>query len=401
MKAADQLQALARPFRDRTEAVQALSAAIHRQGDKLERPTDVAPRERRSPIPPSLAARWLAHVSSVRDAAARFRSEAENIVDPTWKERLNTYADALEAAAESSPREELASLTQATPVPPPQATRTPVPAELFANAGFKSVPDIPESLFVPINDLGRALQHYLTGLDALTRDLGSHAARKYSENREELLKTLCYFELARGLRRAGPILAASEQLVAELLRGRLAPVVRELVASLVRFEWYFKPLLIPDAGRRIVLGGLATSSERLDARLLLNSAERTALGVAWFMAMHLLQPEDRRQVLVMDDPASVFDAANQAGFISTLRAFVRLTRPKQMIVASHDDAVASVLAEELTPVDGWPKAVMRVRCQRNSSDVSVLTSEWSADDSRNIEGEAETLQLGDEAATAN
>jgi ABC-type nitrate/sulfonate/bicarbonate transport system ATPase subunit len=149
-----------------------------------------------------------------------------------------------------------------------------------------------------------------------------------------------------------------------------------------------------------VLGGLATSNERLDARLLLNAAERTALGLAWFMALHLLQPKERRRVLVMDDPVSVFDSANQAGFASTLRAFIRLTRPEQVVIAAHDDAVASVLAEELAPVDGWPLAVTQLRLQRDASDLSVVSAEWTGTDSRSVGRETELLRLQGEAAAS-
>jgi len=42
-----------------------------------------------------------------------------------------------------------------------------------------------------------------------------------------------------------------------------------------------------------------------------------SLGLASFMALHLLQPPNRRRVLVMDDRVSVFDSANQTGFLSS------------------------------------------------------------------------------------
>jgi hypothetical protein len=166
--------------------------------------------------------------------------------------------------------------------------------------------------------------------------------------------------------------------VGDLLQGRLAPVLRELVAAFVRFEWYFKPLLVPDEGRKIVFGGLATSQAGLDARLVLNSAERTALGLAWFLALHLLQPVERRRVLALDDPTSVFDHANQGAFVTTLCTFLRLTRPEQVVVSTHDDALASLLAEELAPTESWPLAVGRIRCQRDSRDCTEIHTEWIA-----------------------
>lgn len=63
--------------------------------------------------------------------------------------------------------------------------------------------------------------------------------------------------------RVGPIELASEEEVEALLVGKLEPVVRELLAALVRFEWYFKPPMISSAGRKLVIGGIAT--ERGDA----------------------------------------------------------------------------------------------------------------------------------------
>jgi len=60
----------------------------------------------------------------------------------------------------------------------------------------------------------------------------------------------------------------------------------------------------------------------------LTRPSRNVVGVAWFLALQLLQPADRRRVLVLDDPTAAFDAVNQAGFVATLRAFVRLIRPE-------------------------------------------------------------------------
>ena len=301
-------------------------------------------------------------------------------------------------AAGAAPSGALVPLAKATPVQRPRRSspRPPVHDDLFLAAGFSTPPAAPEPIVAPLRELLAVLQRHVDALEALGRELQRHPVRGYAENAEPVLEAICRFELARGLRREGPILKASEQLVAGLLQGRLAPIVRELVAAIVRFEWYFKPLLIPDAGRKVVLGGLLPRT--LDARLVLNSAERTALGLAWFMALHLLQPANRRRVLVMDDPASAFDAANQSGFTSTLRAFVRLTRPEQVVVAVHDDTVATLLAEELAPVDGWPSAVTRLRCQRDAMDLSVVRAEWTSEDSRSIAEEAERLRLHDEAA---
>ena len=314
-----------------------------------------------------------------------------------WAARLERYADALQAARALAPADELAPLSRAAP---PAQRVAGVPRQLLQAAGFKGPVGDPQALRAPLRQLAAVLDAQLEALAGLLRELAEHPVRGFAPRAEEVLGALCRFELARGLHRNGAMLRASERLVSDLLQDRLAPIVRELVAAIVRFEWYFKPLIVPDSGRKIVLGGLATESADLDARLMLNSAERTAVGLAWFLARHLLQPPQRRRVIVLDDPGSIFDPTNQAGFASTLRAFLRLTKPDQVVVAAHEDHVAVVLAEELAPVDGWPVSVARLRCRRDGQDCSVVTQEWSTASSTSVESEAQRLGLRDEAPAA-
>ncbi len=164
----------------------------------------------------------------------------------------------------------------------------------------------------------------------------------------------------------------------------------------MRFEWYFKPLQISEQNRRLTLGGLSTVKADLDARLTLNSAERHVVGVAWFLALHLLQPAERRRVLVPDDPTSGFDTVNRGGFIATLRAFVRLARPEQLIVVTQDDVLAAVLAEEFATVDGWPETVTRIRCSRDDRDSSTITAHPCAPAAHTTADETETLGIAAE-----
>ncbi len=267
-------------------------------------------------------------------------------------------------------------------------------------AGFVHPPADPDAITGAMGELVAVLEAQVQELDRLASDLATHPARSFVEHADVVRSALCRFELARRMRNAGPIVTASEQLVSELLQTRLAPIVRELVASIVRFGWYFEPLLVPDKGRKIVLGGLATTQPDLDARLLLNSAERTALGIAWFLALHLLQPRERRRVLVLDDPTSVFDAPNQAGLISTLRAFVRLTRPEQLVVSTHDEMVAALMADELAPVDEWPIGARRIRCQRDRDHCTVIVATPERQEPLSVEAEIELLGLGGAAVAA-
>lgn len=128
----------------------------------------------------------------------------------------------------------------------------------------------------------------------------------------------------------------------------------------------------------------------------LNSAERHVVGVAWFLALHLLQPAERRRVLVLDDPTSGFDTVNRGGFIATLRAFARLTRPEQLIIVTQDDMLAAVFAEEFASVDGWPGTVTRVRCSRDASDRSTTTVHTCAPAAHPTSDETDMLGIGRE-----
>lgn len=343
-------------------------------------------------IPPGLAARWLAHASALSDAAETFAADAAELTGAQWRARLQAYADALSKAARDAPVAKLRDLAAPTPPPVPAPATPKADPSLFLDAGFtreveRSAVEQPlRVLLEEINQHGRALAD-------LVRSLRTHPAAKFAQHAPQVLEAICRYELARSLRREGPIVSASENLIKSLLHDRLAPVVRELVGAIVRFEWYFKPLQMPPSGRKLVFGGLATTQQDLDARLVLNSAEGTALGIAWFLALHMLQPPERRAVLVLDDPVSVFDAPNLGGFVSTLRAFVRLTRPEQVIVTTHDDVAASMLVEELGPVEQWPPAVTLLRCERGEDDRSIVRELPTVTPAPSLEDEIERLGL--------
>lgn len=392
-EAREQLTALAVARRGALQPLRRLLAVIRQPPSTPTVPDE--PELQPAPLPQELAVRWLGHASGLRDAASRFRADAEALSDGGWAERLWAYAERLAEAAAGAPVMELEELAQRAPARAARVAVPPVSENIYRAAGFEEPTAEPEAIEGATAKLIAVLEAQVQQLDRLASDLADHPGRSFVEHADAVLGALCRFELARQMRNAGPILNASERLVAELLQTRLAPVVRELVASIVRFEWYFEPLLVPEKGRKIVLGGLATSKPDLDARLLLNAAERTALGIAWFLALHLLQPSDRRQVLVLDDPTSVFDAPNQAGLISTLRAFVRLTRPAQLVVSTHDEMVAALLADELAPVDAWPAGSRRLRCQRDSYDCTVIVAGPERRERRSVQAEVATLGLGE------
>jgi energy-coupling factor transporter ATP-binding protein EcfA2 len=384
----------------RSETLGALRRVLEVTGrPPPSRPSAAVAAETPMPVTQAVAIRWLSHAKALDGAAAGFARDAEALDDVAWADRLKIYAAALTNAAQLAPVTELEKFALGTRTVPSTAERSPQPGdELYTRAGFTSVPANASAIRPGVEALAVILERQLNALQQLQRELESHPARNFHKHADTVLSALCRFELARRMRNAGPILNASEKLVGDLLQTRLAPVVRELVASIVRFEWYFEPLLMPDEGRKVVLGGLATTQADLDARLLLNSAERTALGIAWFLALHLLQPTDRQRVLVLDDPISAFDAPNQAGLISTLRAYVRLTRPQQLIIATHDDSVAAMLAQEFAPVDRWPRRSACLRCQRDSSDCTIIRPEPVYTHSSDINAEIEQLGLEEGSA---
>lgn len=373
------------------------SRLLNRLLAAIETPHPVEPARDAPPaamqqIPPGLAARWLAHANALSGAAEQFTADAADVADSRWRARLQSYAGALSKAASEVPVAKLRELAAPTPTPARALATPKAGPSLFLEAGFTR--EVERTLVEqPLRIVLEEVNKYGRALADLVRRLRTHPAAKFAERAPQVLEAVCRYELARSLRREGPILSASENLITTLLHDRLAPVVRELVGAIVRFEWYFKPLQMPPSGRRLVFGGLATTQQDLDARLVLNAAEGTALGIAWFLALHMLQPPERRAVLVLDDPVSVFDAPNLGGFISTLRAFVRLTRPEQVIVTTHDDVTASLLAEELGPVEQWPSAVALLRCERGEDDRSIVRELQTVAHASSLEDEVERLGL--------
>lgn len=395
-------EAVAELLAERSQAAGASRALLEalREQVRGERAAEPAPQDEpedkseEAPLAAPLAARWLSHSISMQREAAQFREDASQLKEKSWQQQLRDYAEAIERVAEMAPREELELLSK--PAPRPRVLPAPKLAESALRAAdFGDSEFVAEEIGPVLRELSDALDNQVVGLRQLGQRLEVHPARQFGRHAEEVMAALCHFELARTLRREGPILKASEHLVCRLLDERLAPVVRELMAAIVRFEWYFEPLQMSSDARKVVLGGLATERRDLDARLLLNSAERTVLGLSWFCALHMLQPPERRRVLVMDDPTAGFDDANTAGFASTLRAFTRLLRPEQVVIATHDERVAAMLGEELAIVDGWPKSVVRVRFSRNAKDYSVASEEWARDRDRQVKRESKQLGLGE------
>jgi AAA domain len=394
-KAADFRRKRARPIALLVDAIR--SAQMHGGEVPRDEPED---QPLLPPIPRRLAVRWLSHGRGLEEAAKEFHAEAGELDDEDWSTRLDAYAEALEAAAASiltKELEEIAGAVVRSEASPAPVTGEEVPEDRYRAAGFQQALGRPLDVAPTLEEYADLLQRQAAELEALAAGLDDHPSRGFAAHAERVLGAVCRFEVARRLRpRKGyksPIAEASESVVTELLQGRLAPVVRELLAALVRFEWYFKPPVISGQDRQLVLGGISTDRADLDARLMLNAAERNVVGLSWFLALHLLQPRERRRVLAIDDASAAFDLTNQAAFVSTLRAFVRLLQPEQVVVITHDTAIAESLTEELAPVGDWPASIARIRCERSKEDVSVSRLEERHDSPRDLRSDLERLGL--------
>lgn len=387
--------------RDRARPIalllEAVRSADEQGGDETR---DELEEQLLPPVPRRLAVRWLSHARGLDEAAREFHEEASTLDDQHWAALLHTYADALAAGAAGIPKrelEEIAGTAVRPDTPPASAAADRVPEDRYRTAGFSQPLRHPFDAVPALEEFADLLQRQAAELEALAAALENHPSRGFAVHAERVLGAMCRFEVARRLRsRKGyksPIAEASESVVTELLKGRMAPVVRELLAALVRFEWYFKPPVISGEDSKLVIGGIATDRDDLDVRLTLNAAERSVVGLAWFLALHLLQPRDRRRVLAIDDASAAFDVTNQAAFVSTLRAVVRLSRPEQIVVITHDTAIAESLAEELAPIGDWPASIVRMRCERSKEDVSIASLEWCDESPRDLQSDLVRLGL--------
>jgi hypothetical protein len=248
-----------------------------------------------------------------------------------------------------------------------------------------------------MSELAGVLRRRQTQLEVLTREIQGHPAVRLYGREPELSRALAKFELARRLRE--PIEQAEASMVERLITGPLQPILVELVAALTRFDWYFQPLQVDVTSDKLHLTGMASEAADLDVRLLLNSAEKAVLGIAWFLALYLLQAEEKRRLLILDDPLAWLDDGNQAAFVSVLRSLMRLTQPDLTVCSTHDPGLADILERELSPVGGWPAELRRLHCER-SNGIATVQDVTAYGDQPNPERELERLERAGRPRTA-
>ncbi len=330
------------------------------------------------PVPPRAAARWLANVRGIEQSVSELDALKSEILDQLWQGRLQRYLEALRGAVDISSAKELEAIAEVEQgvLRPRARTVEPVPEQLLRDAGFVRTPDCSPATIAAIGELQGRLVDFGSELGRLAGRLKNHPGPAFSARAPRILRALCDFELVRDIAQpTGAVTRARETLVSRLLDDRLTPLVRELVAAFVRFEWYFDaPLGVTVQKRKLMMHGLSTPDPDLDIRMLLNEAERTVIGIAWFLALHALQPKEQRAVLILDDPASGFDEVNKAAFVATLRSMLHMLRPKQFLITTHDDVLLGLLEEEFGEVGGWPAEVGVLRCKRQSDGSSICES---------------------------
>lgn len=351
------------PMRQRATALGRLYEAPRQSPD--------AGAEQKSPLSAQLTVRWRTHIDNLARSITQLREEEGEIEDPAWRERLDRYLGALEDAVEAAPLSQLRQLSKMTATE--RSPSPPLGEEVYLEAGFHRFEELNPEEHAALGQLCETLNSRAEQLERLAARLRGHSIRDYVPNAAAIHEAFSYYELLRGMSLAdSPLVRAKTSLVEEMLSERVFPILRELVAALVRFEWYFEPLRMGASRKGIEMQGIATKASGLDIRLLLNAAERSVVGIAWFLTLYLLQPENDRRVLVLDDPAGGFDAVNRAGFVATLRSVLRIACPEQVLITTHDPIVGDLIEEELAPVAGWPVALKRVKCRRDGEADSVF-----------------------------
>jgi uncharacterized protein with PIN domain len=363
----------------RARALEALAAALSARRPPEQGLAPVEGTARAVGLPEAIASQWLQTGRILRRSIGDLRTQAAQIADPSWGERLAAFLEAAEQTLQSVPFDELDEVVGHAPTQPLSlrgATPKPLDPEVFAEAGFDSAEDVltfPPELETAVTEASRALRDYSSDLSRYMQSLLSAPLVQLEGSEEALLDALTKFELAKRLKH--PIDQVQADMLARLLSGPLEPLLTELIAALTRFEWYFHPFKMSVDRGSIRLSGLATASDELDVRMLLNAGERAIVTVAWFLALHLLQPESHRNILVLDDPFSTLDENNQAALIATLRAVTRLTTPDLLVLTSHDRGVADALEREFGALDGWPATTARIRFSRSPDGTSKTEGE--------------------------
>jgi energy-coupling factor transporter ATP-binding protein EcfA2 len=350
-------------------------------------------------LPVSVTRPWLYAARALRQATEDLAGGREAL-DPEWQVRLDMFLARSRAALEATPFAELEEAQRRSrPVSRPRRAQS-IDEALLGAAGFAgaTLSELPESLLEAIAALRRAIGSLASAQRAVARSLETAPLVRLKGRENELQSAIARFELMRYLQE--PLSRAQGRVLDSLFGDNLREVLAELVMALTRFEWYFRPPLVDVERRSVTVGGMATSSPDLDIRMLLNAGERSIVTLAWFLALHVLQPSADRATLVLDDPFAHLDSTNEAAAIATLRSLVRLTRPEMFVFGCRNQALADTVAEEFAEFEGWPKRRLRYRFSRAPDAAAIAEPVTDIDAVADLDAELSRIGLREASSSA-
>jgi energy-coupling factor transporter ATP-binding protein EcfA2 len=391
------LESISKTVGDRAEALEGIAASLANRESLAKLPAPKPEITSGSPLPRRVASTLWNVTESLRITLDELRSQRLDDADRAWRDRVQAFIAKAQDAIDAVPRGELEGILKATQDAPPQVVldKAPLPVGQLELAGLviETPSEVPPAVVPAALETARSLRDYESRLQQIARQIQQAPLVRLDGNEDDLHHALAQFEVARGLK--APVGRAQEQLLARLLSGPLEPLLSELIAALTRFEWYFHPLRMNVRRGSIELRGLATDSEDLDVRMLLNAGERAIVSLAWFLALYVLQPAGRRSALLLDDPFSTLDENNRAALLATLRTLTRLTRPATLAISTHDRITADALEREFGAVDGWPSEVAHLWFARSPDGTTRVEPTLSPAAEADVESEVTRLGLTD------
>lgn len=360
----------------------------------LEAQTGLAGSVASPAVPPAVATAWLYAARTLRQTVGELAALEDSISDLLWRQRLAEFLERTRRALEVSHIDELEETLRHRPLVPSRPTRpTRIAPDLLIAAGMSeaSIESLPPPVVQALTELRNASRGLAAAQREVARSMGDSPLSRLEGFQAELQSAIARSELVRRLQE--PLERAQQKVLDSLFGETLRDILVELIMALTRFEWYFAPPEISVSGKSVRIGGMATPMADLDIRMLLNAGERSIVTFAWFLALHLLQPDVDRKTLVLDDPFAHLDNTNEASAIATLRTMLRLTKPDLFIFSSHDQALADTLDEEFAQFNEWPQRQSRYRFARKADGTASVTADVDAETAADITGELERAGL--------
>ena len=178
-------------------------------------------------------------------------------------------------------------------------------------------------------------------LSAVTRSLEQAEARIESRQRTGDLVG----QIINALR------SANDELVTQQLR-EIEPLLQRIFATVDPHPTFRAVNFLTRTGRGrgrlwTTLGDSTGGVHVQEPATVLSSSQLNVLAVSVFLALNLSIPTLPLQVVALDDPLQSLDNVNLLGLTDLLR---RIRGTRQVIVSTHDDRLAGLLARKLRPI---------------------------------------------------